>query len=388
MGQALIILIPETVHTVKEGDSLFTIARLYGVTELQLMQRNPEAAVNRTIYPGQQLVINYRDQGRTEKYIYGFIYPNINETVLRRTLPYASGCAIFGYGFTREGELLSLNDTSLIDTMYSYKVAPYMLITSLTEDGNFDSDIASLIFNNSAIQNRVIENVLSTMEEKGYLGLDIDFEYIKPEDRDAYSSFVENITTRLNERGYTVNVDLAPKVSDTQQGSVYEGHDYAAIGAAANTVMLMTYEWGYTYGPPRAIAPIDEVRRVVEYAVSVIDNSKILLGIPNYAYDWTLPYQKGVSRATGIGNETALRIAAENRAEIQFDDVSASPFFEYNDAGGNKHIVWFEDVRSIREKFNLVDEFSLRGAGYWNFMNPFSSNWSYVGTRYNIFKIE
>ena len=150
----------------------------------------------------------------------------------------------------------------------------------------------------------------------------------------------------------------------------------------------MTYEWGYTYGPPRAVSPIGEVRRVVEYAVTEIPNEKIYLGIPNYAYDWELPYQKGVTRARGIGNEVAVRIAAENGAEIQFNERDATPFFEYTSAGGTRHVVWFEDVRSIAAKFDLVDEFNLRGAGYWNLMNPFAQNFAYVGYRYNVNKLE
>ena len=55
----------------------------------------------------------------------------------------------------------------------------------------------------------------------------------------------------------------------------------------------MTYEWGFTYGPPMAVAPLNAVERVVKYAVSRIEAGKLLLGFPNYAYDWTLPYEAG-----------------------------------------------------------------------------------------------
>ena len=33
----------------------------------------------------------------------------------------------------------------------------------------------------------------------------------------------------------------------------------------------MTFEWGYTYGPPMAVAPLPQVRAVLDYAVSVIE---------------------------------------------------------------------------------------------------------------------
>ena len=388
VGQALIVLIPETIHTVKEGESLFSISRLYGISEIELMQKNPVTVISGIVYPGEQLVIRYRDEGDTPVYIYGYVYTNVNENTIKRALPFVSNCAIFGYGFNLDGSLLTINDQNLISTFYRYKTGPFMLITSLTEDGNFDSSLASRLFNDLELQEKVIDNIIIEMREKGYIGLDIDFEFIDAEDRIPYAEFVSNVTTRLNVEGYSVNVDLAPKTSDNQSGSLYEGHDYAALGAASNTVLLMTYEWGYTYGPPRAVAPIGEVRRVVEYAVTEIPNEKIYLGIPNYAYDWELPYQKGVTRARGIGNETAVRIAAENGAEIQFDERDETPFFEYTASGGSRHVVWFEDVRSIMAKYALVDEFGLRGAGYWNLMNPFAQNFAYIGYRYNINKLE
>ena len=388
VGQALIILIPETVHTVREGESLFSVSRLYGISEIELMQKNPATVISGVVYPGEQLVIRYQGEGDTPIYIYGYVYTNVNENTIKKALPFVSNCALFGYGFNLDGTLPSINDQNLIATLYRYKTGPFMLLTSITEEGNFDSNLASVLFNDVELQNKVISNIIETMREKGYIGLDIDFEFINSEDRIPYAEFVANVTEQLNAEGYSVNVDLAPKTSDNQTGSLYEGHDYGAFGAAANTVLLMTYEWGYTYGPPRAIAPIGEVRRVVEYAVTEIPNEKIYLGIPNYAYDWELPYQKGVTRARGIGNEAAVRIAAENGAEIQFDERDATPFFEYTAAGGSRHVVWFEDVRSIMAKYELVDEFNLRGAGYWNFMNPFAQNFAYIGYRYNINKLE
>lgn len=100
-------------------------------------------------------------------------------------------------------------------------------------------------------------------------------------------------TSALNEYGYIVSVALAPKTSSTQAGLLYAGKDYRALGKAANYVLLMTYEWGYKYGPPMAVAPINKVRQVLDYAVTEIPPQKIHLGIPNYGYDWALPFIKG-----------------------------------------------------------------------------------------------
>ncbi len=387
IGQALIILIPETVHTVKEGESIYLIARLYGISEMQILQNNPEIALRGVVYPGEQLVISFRDEENTPISIYGYVYPNVNRNTFLKELPFISNCAVFGYGFNDRGDLLEINDRLIIDTLYSFKTGPFMLLTSIVDSGNFDGELASRLFNSRELQTVLVENIISVMKDKGYIGLDIDFEFINGEDKQAYSDFVAYTTERLNGEGFTVNVDLAPKTSAGQSGNLYEGHDYNALGNSANTVLLMTYEWGYTYGPPRAVAPINEVEKVVRYAVSEIDNNKIYMGIPNYAYDWELPYQKGVTRARGIGNEDAVRIAALNGGVIEYDEREQTPFFEYTAQGGSKHVVWFEDVRSIIAKYELIDKYSLKGAGYWNLMNLFSQNWAYVGLKYDIQKL-
>lgn len=123
-----------------------------------------------------------------------------------------------------------------------------------------------------------------------------------------------------------------------------------------------------------AVAPLNMVRRVVEYAVTEIPPEKIKLGIPNYGYDWPLPYERGVTRARTIGNVEAVQIAIEHGVNIQFDEVAQSPFFRYTEEG-IQHEVWFEDVRSIRAKFGLIQEFGLVGAGYWQLMQLFRANW-------------
>lgn len=123
-----------------------------------------------------------------------------------------------------------------------------------------------------------------------------------------------------------------------------------------------------------AVAPINKVREVVEYALTKIPSEKIHLGIPNYGYDWTQPFIKGVSKAVTIGNVQAVQIAIAQGSSILFDETSQSPYFTYI-LDGKNHEVWFEDVRSLSAKFGLVKEYQLRGMSYWQIMQLFRANW-------------
>lgn len=123
-----------------------------------------------------------------------------------------------------------------------------------------------------------------------------------------------------------------------------------------------------------AVAPLNKVREVIDYAISVIPNEKINLGIPNYGYDWPLPFERGVTRAQTIGNVEAVQRAISYGSVIQFDPLAMSPFFRYQ-LDGIEHEVWFEDVRSMQARFDLIKEYELRGAGYWQIMQLFRANW-------------
>lgn len=134
-----------------------------------------------------------------------------------------------------------------------------------------------------------------------------------------------------------------------------------------------------------AVAPLNKVREVVEYALTKIPASKINLGIPNYGYDWTLPFVQGASKAVTIGNIQAVQIAIANDASIQFDETAQSPYFQYF-SEGLTHEVWFEDVRSLSAKFKLVEEYRLRGMGYWQIMQLFRANWLLLADTFSIRK--
>lgn len=384
VGQTIVVRFPQQIHTVQAGQSLNSIAARYGLTVRQLQRNNPVLGGGTVIYPGQTLVISYRQEKEGTMSVNGYAYPFIDKALLRSTLPYLTFMTPFTYGIMEDGNLVELDDEELIAMANEGGVAPLMHLSTLTPEGGFSNELASLVLNNAEVQNRLIDNLVRTIQAKGYRGLDVDFEFVFMQDAGPYAAFIRNLREALNPLGLPVIVALAPKTSATQRGLLYEGHDYAALGAAANEVLLMTYEWGYTYGPPMAVAPLPNVRSVVEYALTEIPAEKIWLGIPNYGYDWPLPFVQGESRATSISNRYAVQLALRYNAEIQYDERAQSPWFQYRDENGREHEVWFEDARSIRAKLALIPEYGLIGAGYWNLMRPFPQNWVVLSSLYDI----
>ncbi len=386
VGQKLVILVPEVEYTVKEGDTLTSVAQKFDTTVIEILQKNPFIE-NARIYTGEKLVIEYKN-GNNKKSIAinGYAYPNIDRQLLYRTLPYLTFLTVFTYGFTDEGILIEPDDTELIQIAGNFGVAPVMLISTLTEQGTFSNLLAKTLLEDNTLQQILIENIITVMEQKGYVALDIDFEYLPVENRDNYIDFVSNLTRQLNDRGFISLVALAPKTSVNQPGLLYQSHDYKGLGEAVNLALLMTYEWGYTYGPPMAVSPIDKVEEVVRFGVSQINPQKILMGIPLYGYDWSLPYMRGNTVAKSLSPQQALEIASENNVVIEYDEVSQAPYFYYT-KDGKSHIVWFEDADSAVAKLNLTDKYNLVGASYWNITKDFPQNWLVLISLFRVVKI-
>jgi spore germination protein len=388
VGQSIGIRIPDVTHTVVAGDTLVSIASQYDVTVNQIRQNNPQKATGPALVTGDVLVITYQGDEKIDTLILnGYAYPFIDKVVLRKTLPFLTYLSLFTYGFNAQGELVPIDDSELIALAQEFGVAPIMMLAPMNAEGAFDTGIAHDMFANPAGQAALIEAIVATMKAKGYRGLDIDFEFILPEDKEAFLNFIKAVNTRLDQEGLITFVALAPKTSGTMTGLLYEAHDYPSIGAVADKVLLMTYEWGYTYGPPMATAPLNNMRRVLEYGVSVIDPNKILMGIPNYAYDWPLPFVRGVTVAESISNQEAIWRAANYGVEINFDEAAASPFYNYTDANGVNHVVWFDDVRSMNAKMRLIPELGLSGGGVWQVMNFFPGLWLVVASSYVVTKV-
>lgn len=364
------------IYVVKEGDNVDQLAEQYGVPVIWIIE------ANQLVYPyaltiGQSLLI-LTEAAFLERGIFanGFAYPFISPWVLRQTLPYLSELSVFSYGFTAEGELIipKLPVDWMVDEALTYGTSPILTLTPFGPDGNFNNQLIHQILANDEARNQLIREIYSEVLQVGYRGVNIDFEFILAEDREAFTEFVQEITNTVEELGGEVTVCLAPKTSADQKGVLYEGKDYPALGNAATRVFVMTYEWGYTYGPPMAVAPLNKVRQVLDYAVSEIPANKITMGIPNYGYDWTLPYVRGESRARTIGNIEAVQLAIENQVPIRFDEVAQSPYFHYV-KDGVTHEVWFEDARSIYAKYNLLRSYPLYGFGCWQIMRLFRPMW-------------
>ncbi|TRM11753.1 LysM peptidoglycan-binding domain-containing protein [Lentibacillus cibarius] len=357
-GQAL--LVPGQEYVVQPGESLWGISKRHAMSIEKLKSEN-ELDSN-IIYPEQKLTIP--ESSKRKIFTGAFFVPSgdqkANQSVLDHYREMASSVAYFEYHPDTKGNLSTLAGDESVDTAWNKGYIPYATVTNLSGQG-FDPDLVHQIVSSQENRNRLIENIYQVLHTKELKGVVIDFEGIHNKDRQYFNTFIKELSDRLHKTDMKVSLSLPPMQGD-RNPSYYAGYDYQTLGEYADALFLMTYDWHWSGGPAGPIAPLGEVRDTIEYAVSVVPRSKITLGIPMYAYDWSMDHPED-TRA--YAQEHAINTAIKYESVIHYNKKTNQPWFRYTDEHDKRHEVWFEDARSILMKYRLVKEYNLRGMGGW-----------------------
>lgn len=387
VGQALVIPIVGSFYWVQPGDSLWSIGQRFQIPYQELARING-ISVNQILLVGTRLYIPPAEKTEAEFNAYVELrespVPAQLENSARDAAPLLTYLAPFSFEARRDGTLKEPPLNRFQEIAAANRNVLMMVITN-KENDQFNDELGRILLNDMEVQERFLQNIINTAEKYGFRDIHFDFEYLRPQDREAYAAFLRRAKERFGQRGWLLSIALAPKTSAEQAGQWYEAHDYRALGAIVDFVVIMTYEWGYSGGPPMPVSPIGPVRQVLEYAVTEIPPQKILMGQNLYGYDWRVPYQPGTT-ARALSPQQAIQLALEHRAAIEYDISAQAPFFRYTGENGQRHIVWFEDARSIQAKFQLLKELRLRGMSYWKLGLSFPQNWLLLADNFEVRK--
>lgn len=224
---------------------------------------------------------------------------------------------------------------------------------------------------NKEIETQLITNLLNQVTLWQFDGIDIDFEMLGEDNRELFSSFIRQLTDQFHQANKQVSITLEARIGDPPM-------DWATIGDLADEVRIMLYDY-HSRGTnnPGPIAPIGWVKEKLDYAKSTIPMEKLVVGQPNYGYDWQKnldPNAKHPYEGTGVSFESAVVLASENNAPIfrakdtdqRGFEIGNAPHFSYTDENNNEHQVWFEDYQSISAKLNLISQYQPKGVIFWH----------------------
>ncbi|SHO43949.1 LysM peptidoglycan-binding domain-containing protein [Anaerocolumna xylanovorans] len=386
VGQTIVIVYPLINHTIQEGDTLENIAEMYHVPLMQILRNNPYLSNREYIYPGETITISYDTDKIGTMSIGGYVYSYVDKDVLRKTLPFLTFLTVFDYRVNENGDINDLDDQEIVNMAKEYGVFPMMLVSTLSERGVGSKEAAYAILNNPDTQDRMIDNIIANIKAKGYYGLNQYFQFIVSETQNQAENFIIKMSTRLRSEGLRYTITVTPRINIEGTEITYEAIDYSIISQYVDAILFLSYDWGYSLGPPASATPINIVSEEIDQLIKIVPSNKFVLGLPVIGYDWELPYVPGYTVANSITFDTAIQIASDNGVPIQFNEIAASPYYFYYSMEGALHNVWFKDARSIERITRLIPEYGLQGTSIWNNMFFFTQMWFVINNLYNIVK--
>jgi spore germination protein YaaH len=243
---------------------------------------------------------------------------------------------------------------------------------SNTRDGTWDPQLIQTVLHDPGLVAGHVQAIVTLVREQGFAGIDIDYEDLAAADRDVFSDFVARLADALHAAGKILTVDVFAKDSDEGYDPRNLAQDYAAIGAAADQVRLMAYDWHWQTSAAGPIAPADWVDRVLTYAVHEVPAQKIRLGIPTYGYGWDATDGELVSWVQAYATSQAHGVP------VHWDPTAQSPWFSYIDDQGTERTVWFENAYSIKAKLQLAQSYRIGGIYLWLVGDEDDGIWSMV----------
>lgn len=386
VGQSLVIVQPSRVYTVQEGDTLDKIAAEHNISLIQLLANNPFLADRKYIYPGDTLVISYAPKRSLTSH--GFSNTNITYETLAKTLPNLTYLSIVNYTAVNGGEIIVHSDeTELINITKAYDVVPLLFLTILTARGVANIRVDNDLILNEEFQDRQIENILNLLQAKGYSGLNLSLQYISISNIEFYESYLRKVTTRFIDQGYEVFVTINPNISNINEDFTFPRVDYSPIDILAKNTIFMTFEQPFNVNIPSPISSIQKTDRFLQFILNYIPPEKIIIGIATLGYDWELPYAAGISSVNPISFNNIINQAVNTDSVIQFDEESKTPFFIYTTRTNTQHIVWFMDAVAINATLDLIVKYNLGGFSVWN-INVYNPQlWLIVNSQFEIEKV-
>jgi spore germination protein YaaH len=284
--------------------------------------------------------------------------------------------AFFWYSFDPTGKVTPVGkvDLSIKRTAQKNGSKAYALVHNMNLSGSvgFDANLAHSVFVNPSARENLVRNLVNLTTKDGWDGISVDIEKTPPGDRNNFSAFIAELSKALKAKDKVLNVSIPAKFVDYPSDLWSGAYDYAAIGKAADQIILMTYDehgLGTTQGP---IASQGWVDRVINFAVGKIPKEKIVMGLPVYSYDWgsNKPLMPDY-----ISYDQTVERAKKHGVEILTDPSAKVPQFIYT-ANGIRHEVFFENVASLKVKMDYALKHKLHGVGIWRLGMEDPAIWS------------
>jgi peptidoglycan-N-acetylglucosamine deacetylase len=200
-------------------------------------------------------------------------------------------------------------------------------------------------------------------------GIIVDFEEVPENSQADFREFIGELAPALHAVGLKIMIALPARDG---------AYDYKFFGQQCDAIMLMNYDQHWLTSPPGPIAAQDWFMENMKQVMQVVPASKIVVGIANYAYDWSeAPKKSGqpAEPAQEFSVQEGLLHAYESEADVEFDPASLNPYYSYSDEHDHVHRVWFLDAMTAYNELRACERLGVQGSALWRLGTSDTSLW-------------
>ncbi len=212
----------------------------------------------------------------------------------------------------------------------------------------------------------LIENTVEYAVQAREAGIVVDIEEIPDRSQANFRAFIGELAPALHAVGLKLMVALPARD---------DAYDYEFFGKQCDAIVLMNYDQHWQTSPPGPIAAQDWFVENLRQVMEVVPAQKIVVGIANYAYDWSEVPKNAAYSAQEFSVQTALLHAYESETQVEFDPGSLNPHYSYSDEQDHVHQVWMLDTVTAYNELRASDRLGVQGTALWRLGSSDSSLW-------------
>lgn len=256
----------------------------------------------------------------------------------------------------QDGAISERGNTGLADWAHLHKKQVWAMF------GNrINQEYTQTLLSSSAKTSAAITKIVQLAQKYGIDGINLDFENVAPDDRQAFTVFVTNLAKQLHDKGMVLSVDVSPDLGTDWT----EGFDYAAIGKQADFVILMGYDEHWSGGAAGSVASLPWVQSGLDTLLKAVPASKVILGMPLYTRDWN------VNRSGDTLNSEDLTLSEQMTRVSSLGlrpgwNSKLGQYITSYTSGSKTRQVWLEDSRSLSLKYKIALDRDIAGLAYWH----------------------
>ncbi|MCY8403958.1 glycosyl hydrolase family 18 protein [Bacillus sonorensis] len=289
---------------------------------------------------------------------------------------YLNAIAPDTYAFDQKGNIIGETPKKQLSYAKKKKIKTWAVISNYNEAiQDFDGNLASRVMTNKTARKHFADQLVKLAKKQSFTGINIDFEAVKPGDRAKYSSLIQYVANTLKKHKIKTMVSVPAKSADHRQDDWSWPFDYAKIGKYADYVQVMTYDEHGVWSSPGSVASTNWIKGTLKYAVKTIKANKVIMGIPSYGNDWDLTDQHN-SKMLQWNELQALK--KKVKAKPVYNKKSGSMTFSYKDGRKHKHVVWYEDEKTIQAKSRLAKQYKIAGVSVYALGHESASFWKAI----------